>query len=180
MRFTEVRFSKKVSNETKPSLGKYENEELEITAIIGEDESISDCTLAIVKEVFKGLGIDSIDVDTNAKLEVKEDVTTPEEPKPAKKAPAKKATPAKKAPAEKAAAKPKHIEYSRDSKELKVKFLEVLAGVDPTWKSTDDGKAAGKATSLKSIGFPMVGEDGKILDTFVAKVKEIYEEELGV
>lgn len=172
MRYSEIKFSKKVSAETKPSLGQYENEEFSLTAILTEDDKIDECAVEVVKSVMKYLGVETLDIDTNAKLELNERPTKEvEEPKKEVKEPKKVA---KKAAKKKVKKKVKAVSYDRTDDGHKKRLGELCADLfGEEWRSNKEVLPKVKQASMALVGENFIGEEGVVLDTFVKKFQEM-------
>jgi len=192
MRFTDIVFSRK------KNLGNYESEEVSISAVVAEDENVSDCLALVKQEVLHALGMavdpvvaaptkkaTPIDTKVTKPAIVTEEApvdTSKEDAAKAKKeaAAAKKAEKDAAAKAKKEAAAAKKAEkatvpYNREEKSHRIEFAKVLASVNPNWKT--ECAELGKAASADLSGKPMMDDEGKILPEFKALVEEAIKEE---
>lgn len=198
MRYTEIKFSKKVSAETKASLGQYENEEMGLSASLADDDEIIDCGKKLVVDVYTLLGIINCDadIDTNATLTVAEKVApkkvkTPakkkkpevvdSEPKKVEAAKAeepKKADAPKEEPKKKSKAKTKKkfktVPYDRTLDAHKKRMGEVctkIFGAD--WRLNKEILTKVKSASPEAVGLDFIGDTGEILESFIEKFTEL-------
>lgn len=171
MQVTEVKYARK------KNLGNYESEDVSISVVPREGQTIQECLEAIKHYVLDAL--DLAPRASNAREKASEPMETEgdateeaEEPKKTTKKKASKKASSKKVSKKAPAKKIKLVPYDRAIESHKDQFADLLDIHFNGWDGDDDlaDKCLAASTSLEGEG--MFDKDGNISDEFVGKLRE--------
>jgi len=178
LKFNEVKYTYRFNK------GNYESEEIGISAFIEEgnfQDALLECkslvhgkavvAAAPVNKEVKKAPVKAKEVEAKVEKEVEAKVESPKK-EAAKKAPVKKAA-AKKAPAKR---KTKAVAYDRTVDGHKARMAELCLDVfGEGWRKDRSILGKIKQASGNLVGEDFLGEDGEILESFVAEFKKQVE-----
>jgi len=203
MKVIDVMFEKKVSQETKSTLGKYESETLKLEGVIADNDNTDLAIFSLMDRVHLHLGIkfnskikEEIEkmrgaAKPVAKPTVDKPSTTEAKPEAPKKPVVEKkeeevVVPAvEEVVAEVAEAADENIAedmneedsnncYDNSIVEHKSEFAKLLDKIVPDWRDTPENLEKAKGISKKMVGKVLYSPKGKVMKNFVNKLKAEY------
>ena len=178
MRFTNLKYGRKITNIEKESISQYGNEYFEAEAIIHEGDQADAAAELLVKFVDSILGLGEKPTPKQEVAPKKEESTYKKEEVKEEEAPKKEKKAKKDAPKKEKKVDPNTI-YDRDVKEHKRQMGSTLTEICPEWKELGIGKAISESLEGSEM---FKGSTGEVLESFkqliAKKVKELTDADL--